>query len=113
MTYRRVVGARLERMKRDLLALVTLRRRESAFGPYAMRLFALAMLLLVLPIKAFVQLGIVGGLLATLKFGLVAALVAGALAVAFAIGEATRRRARWSARRRALRSGAGARPSAA
>ncbi len=113
MTYKRVVGARLERMKRDLLALVTLRRRESAFGPYAMRLFALAMLLLVLPIKAFVQLGIVGGVLATLKFGLVAALVAGALAAAFAVGEAARRRARWSARRKAVRAGAGARTTPA
>ena len=101
MTYGRVIRARLERMKRDLLHFVTLRRREKAFAPYLMRLFVLAMLLLVLPVKKFVQLGVIGGFLALVKTGLAAGLVILGLAVAFAIGEAARRRRRWLARRAA------------
>ena len=113
MTFGRVIRAKLERMKRDLLHFVTLQRREKALTPYLLRLFILAVLIVILPIKKFVQLGVVGGLLATMKTVFAAGVVILGLVIAFALGEAARRRRRWETRRRAAKAGRAAARAAA
>ena len=109
MTFGRVIRAKLERMKRDLLHFVTLKRREKALTPYLLRLFILAVLIVILPIKKFVQLGVVGGLLATMKTVFAAGVVILGLVIAFAL----RRRRRWETRRRAAKAASAAARAAA
>lgn len=92
MTVTRVVLARLRRTGRDLLALVTLRRHEKRWQTYALRLVVVAMIVVVIPLKKLIQLGIVDAVLAMLKAGLAVALVAAALAAIYAMQEMRRRR---------------------
>jgi uncharacterized membrane protein len=92
MTLRRIVLARLARVLRDLRALVTLRRHEARWQTYALRLFVVAMIVVVIPAKKLVQLGIVGSVLALMKTALAIAFVAAMLAVFFAAQELARRR---------------------
>ena len=102
MTLRRAVRARLERLKRDLLHYVTLRRREKKLSGYLLRLFILFALLIVLPVKKLVQLGLVGAILATLKTAFAAGVVIAALAIGFTIAEFLKRRRRGLSLREAL-----------
>lgn len=92
MTLRRIVLARLMRVLRDLRALVTLRRHEARWQTYALRLFVVAMIVVVIPAKKLIQLGIVGSILALVKTALAVAVVAAALGVFFALQEVARRR---------------------
>lgn len=100
MTLRRVVLARLRRTGRDLLGLVTLRRHEKRWQTYALRLFVVAMIVVVIPVKKLLQLGVVDAILALLKAGVAVALVAAGLAAIYAVQE-TRRRRRLAGRARA------------
>jgi hypothetical protein len=102
MTLRRAVGARLERLKRDLLHYVTLRRREKKLTGYLLRLFVLFIALIVFPILKLVQLGPLGFAMGTLKTLLAAGVVIAGLAVGFALVEFGRRRRRGLSIRRAL-----------
>ena len=92
MTLRRIVLARLLRVVRDLRALVTLRRHEARWQTYALRLFVVAMIVVVIPAKKLIQLGIVGSILALAKTALAVGLVAALLGVFFAGQEVARRR---------------------
>jgi hypothetical protein len=90
-----VIGAVKSRMiglAQDLRAAATLRRTEKSLNGYLMRLFIMGMLLVVLPLKMLIQLGIVGFVLAALKVAVAVGLVALVLAAAFAVGEIARRR---------------------
>lgn len=104
MTLARVVLARLRRTGRDLLRLVTLKRHEKTWQTYALRLFVVAMIVVVIPLKKLIQLGLVGTVLALVKTAVAVALVAAGLAIVFAVQELGRRRAR----RRASAEGAAA-----
>jgi hypothetical protein len=99
MTVSRAVRARLLRRWTELRGLVTLRRHEKRWTTYALRLTCLALILVVLPAKKVMQLGILGSLLGLLKVALAAAAVVGVLAAVFAIEE-------WMRRRRLKTSGA-------
>jgi hypothetical protein len=71
----------MRRTGKDLLGLVTLRRRESSLEGYVIRLFCVGMIVVVLPVLKLVQLGPVGFALALVKVALGAALVAALLAL--------------------------------
>lgn len=92
MTLRRVVLARLGRVARDLRALVTLRRHEKRWQTYGLRLLVVVMIVVVIPAKKLMQLGIVDTVLALLKTGLAVGAVAMLLAGWFAVQELLRRR---------------------
>jgi hypothetical protein len=88
----------LSRVLRDLRALVTLRRHERRWQTYALRLAVVAMIVVVIPAKKLIQLGIIGSILALLKTALAVGAVAAMLAVFFAVQEIGRRRRLRSAR---------------
>ena len=92
MTLKRIVLARLSRVLRDLQALVTLRRHERRWQTYALRLAVVAMIVVVIPLKKLIQLGIIGSILALVKTALAVGVVAAMLAVFFAVQEIARRR---------------------
>jgi hypothetical protein len=92
MTLTRVVRARLARTGRDLMGLVTLRRREASLESYVIRLFCVGMLVVVLPVLKLVQLGPVGFLLAAIKVALVLTLVTLLLSLVYAVQAWQRRR---------------------
>lgn len=92
MTVQRVVLARLRRVGRDLLALVTLRRHEKRWQTYALRLVVVAMIVVVIPVKKLIQLGFVSAVLAVLKTAVAVGAVAVLLAAWFAVQEILRRR---------------------
>jgi hypothetical protein len=92
MTVTRIVLARLRRTGRDLLGLVTLRRHEKRWQTYALRLFVVAMIVVVIPVKKLLQLGVVDAILALLKAGVAVGLVAAGLGAIYAVQELHRRR---------------------
>ena len=92
MTLTRIVRARLARTGRDLLGLVTLRRREASLESYVIRLFCVGMLVVVLPVLKLVQLGLLGFLLAAVKVALVLALLTLLLSLVYAVQAWNRRR---------------------
>lgn len=91
MTVRRVVAARLLRLWRDLLGYVTLRRHEKRWQTYALRLVVVAMIVVVIPAKKVIQLGILSLVLALVKTAVAAALLVALLAAVFAAQELSRR----------------------
>ncbi len=89
---RAVVRARLLALWADLRGAVTLRRSEKRFTTYALRLLCVGLILVVLPVKKLMQLGLVGSVMALIKVALAVGFVVALLAAWFAFEEWSRRR---------------------